>query len=102
MLPLDGPSVQGSLSITDTTVVEVKVGASRYDERKVVSIQPTDGRIYIYLGDSSLAPPSVVDVQTKGFIVYKNAKETFEAGDKQPIYALAVSGTVDVRFSERA
>ena len=40
--PLDGPSKHGKLSgVTDSTPVEVKVGANPYEERKAITMQST-------------------------------------------------------------
>lgn len=99
--PLDGPSIQGTLSVTDLVVQEVKVGANPLEERQVISIQPIDGNVYIYFGDG-VNIPTVSDLQNKGFLHIKKAKESYEAGDKQKVYILATSGTVNVRFAERA
>ena len=100
-LPLDGPAVQTTLSVTAIAVTEAKVGASAYAERLVITLQPSDGKIYVYFGDGSTIP-SVADVQNHGLLIYKNAKETYEAGQKQELYILALSGTVAVKIVERA
>lgn len=99
--PLDGPSIQGKISSIGTgTVVEAKVGPSRFNDRKVVTIQPSSN-IYIYFGDGTTTP-NAATVIAGGMIVYKNAKETYEAGDRQPIFMLAVAGTANVVVVERA
>ena len=90
LLPLDGPSEQGTLSVTTSEQV-VKVGASNLEERKVVTIQPTDGKVYVSFKTG-----------VTGFIVYKNQLVTFEASDKQDIFIKSVSGTVNVKIAERA
>ena len=100
--PLDGPATQGTLSITDASVVEAKVGASALKNRKVVTVQPIDGKIYVYFGDDTASAPNSTTVGSDGLVVYKNAKESFEAGQQQPIYLLSVSGTVNVKLVERA
>jgi len=101
MLPLDGPSSQYTLSVNTTVVTEVKNGAERWAGRSVITLQPTDGRIYVFFGDGGPAP-SAATVIARGFLIFKNAKETYEASDKQEVYILAVSGTVSVRVAERA
>ena len=92
LLPLDGPAVYGATSVTDTPQ-EVKVGGSVLEERKVVTIQPTDG--VIYYGYSNL----VNDVS--GTKIFKGQWLQLEASDKLPVWIVAASGdTVDVRISE--
>lgn len=89
-LPLDGPSVQDVISVT-TSQVELKVGASAYPERKVVTIQPQDGKVYV----------SFVSGED-GFLCFKNGIYTFESSDSQLLYIKSVSGTVNVVVAERA
>lgn len=100
LLPLDGPSKQFVIAVTDATVQEVKAGASAFAERKVITLQG-DGKFYVYFADEG-ETPSAVDVSTKGFIQYKNAKESYEAAGSQAVYILAETGTVNVRGAERA
>lgn len=98
--PLDGPSAQIKLtSVGTVTVVEVKAGASPLVDRRVVTIQP-NGKIKVYFGDGTT--PSAATVAANGFDHFKDAKETYEAGEKQKVYILAVSGTVNVIIVERA
>ena len=100
--PLDGPATQGKLiGVNTSTVVEVKVGASRFTDRKVVTIQPLTGKIYVYFGDGTTTP-SAATVAANGFIHFKNAKESYEAGEKQPLFILSLTGTTDVIIVERA
>lgn len=98
--PLDGPAKQGSLSVGVGAVVVAKVGANSYPDRKVITLQPT-GKVYVYFADDN-ETPSTTDVSTKGFTQYKNAKESYEVGEKQIIYLLSVSGTILVKIAERA
>ena len=98
--PLDGTSKQASLSVDTVTVLEIKAGASAFTERKVITVQPTDGKVYIYFGDEGVVP-NAATVAADGFIQTKS-KESYEATGSQVVYILAVSGTVDVRFAERA
>lgn len=97
---LDGPSKQFLKSIDSITPVEVQDGGSALSDRKVVTMQG-DAKFYVYLcGDNET--PSATDISTKGFIQYKNAKESYEAGEEQTIYILSISGTCNVRIAERA
>lgn len=100
--PLDGPAAQTTLTVNTSTVQEAKVGASALSRRGVVTIQPVDGKIYVYFGDDTASAPNAATVIAEGLVVFKNAKESYEAGSQQPIYILAVSGTVDVKVVERA
>lgn len=88
-LPLDGPAVQDVINIS-TSQVEAKVGASAFDDRKVVTLQP-QGKIYV----------SFVSGED-GFLLFKNGIYTFEATHQQPLYIKALAGTVDVVVAERA
>lgn len=97
--PLDGPSLQGSLSVGTGAIVEAKVGALPYSDRKVITIQPS-GKIYVFFAEEN-SVPSVSDVSTKGFLHFKNQKDTYEAGEKQKVYLLSVTGTVNVKIAER-
>lgn len=102
LFPLDGPSIQGVLSAVDTvTPVEVKVGASPFEERKVVTLQGDD-KFYVYFGDEDASAPNAATVTAQGFTVFKNQLTSFEAKYTQPIYVLALSGTVNIRIVERA
>ena len=98
---LDGPALQGSVSVTTGAVVELKVGANPLEERKVITVQPIDGKIYVYFGNEDTVP-SVSYVQNDGFVHFKPAKDSYEATASQRLYILATSGTVDVRYVERA
>jgi hypothetical protein len=100
LLPLDGPSKSFVIAVTDAAVSEVKAGASVFEERKVITLQG-DGKFYVYFADEG-ETPTTTDVSTKGFIQYKNAKESYEAAGSQAVYILADTGTVNVRGTERA
>jgi hypothetical protein len=93
LLPLDGPSDQTSIVVT-TSEVEAKVGASAFPERKIVTIQPLDGRVRV-LFKTGLAA-------TSGFLVFKNQIASFEASDTQPVYLRTESGSTTVIVSERS
>ena len=98
--PLDGPSSQLKVSVGTVTVVQVMVGGSELVDRKAITLQP-EGKIYVYFGDNGAAP-SAATVSANGLIHQKDAKETYEAGEKQKVYMLSVSGTVNVIIVERA
>lgn len=100
--PLDGPSKQGLLSSVGTaTPVEVKVGASAFSDRKVITMQSEDGKFYVYFADTG-ETPSAATVAANGFTQFKDQKESYEAGEKQVVYVLSVSGTINIRIAERA
>ena len=102
LLPLDGPSAQLTLSVNTVTVQEAKVGASPLSERKAVTIQPLNGKVYIYFGDDSGSTPLAAIVSANGMVIYKNGKETYEASASQRIYLLSTSGTTSVVVVERS
>lgn len=99
--PLDGPAKQGKLSsVTTSAAVEVKVGASVFEDRKVITMQPT-GNMKVYFADDGAAP-SAATVLADGLDHAKGAKESYEAGAKQKVYVVASTGTIDVIVVERA
>lgn len=97
---LDGPSIQGKITVTDSTVVEAKVGASAFDDRKVLTLQG-DGRFYVYFANEGEVP-NALTVMDEGFLHFKNSKESYEASETQTVYLLSVSGNVNVKIAERA
>lgn len=101
LYPLDGPATQDTISVNSSTVQEAKVGGSAFEDRKVVTLQPVDGKIYVYFGDG-VSTPSSATVIADGFIQYKNEKCSYEATHRQAIFILSVSGTVNVKIAERA
>ena len=100
-LPLDGPAAQAKVAVTATTVIEAKAGGSTFDERKVISIQPIGGNLYMYLGDGS-GTPSTSTVQNNGFTLFQNGIYTYEASERQKLYILSVTGSINAVISERA
>ena len=99
--PLDGPSKQFILAaVTTTTPVEVKAGATSFAERKIITLQ-ADSKFYIYFADEG-ETPTAGDITSKGFIQYKNAKESYEATGSQAVFVLSEVGTVNIRGAERA
>jgi len=99
---LDGPSSQHILLAVDTaTPTEVKKGANpAFNDRKVVTMQG-DGKFYVYFADDG-ETPNAATVSASGFVQFKDSLQSYEAGDKQALWVLAVSGTVDIRVAERA
>jgi len=97
---LDGPSKPFVVTINNSTPVEVKSSTEALEERKVITMQG-DGKFYVYFADDGETPSSS-DVSTKGFIQYKNAKESYEAASSQKVFILSVSSSVIVRIAERA
>ena len=89
--PIDGPSFYGALSV-GTSPVLLKVGASVYTERSVVSFQPTNGIIY-YGFDASVT-------SSTGTKVYQDQIIWLEAAAANDIYLVAASGTINVRITE--
>lgn len=90
-ISLDGDSLYGALSVT-TTPVEVKVGGSRYEDRQIVTIQPTNGDIVIGYSNALTAE--------NGTIIFKNQFFPIEATKDSEIWIRSVTGTVDVRIAE--
>lgn len=92
--PLDGPGVYKAISVTDTAQ-EVKVGASVLDERKVLTIEPTDGTVY-YGYDNLVTATSGTRIR-KGQLIH------IEASWRLPVWVVADTGdTVDTRITEVA
>jgi len=102
LLPLDGPSLQDSSSVGTVTPVEIKVGGSVLTERKVVTVQPKDGKLYYYFVDSTGAAPSAATMVADGLLIFKSQLMTFEVSEQQKIFVLAVTGTVNFVMVERA
>jgi hypothetical protein len=99
--PLDGPSKQGSLSVGTATPVIAKVGASSFSDRKVITLQSSDNKFYVYFADSG-ETPNAATVAANGFIQFKDQKESYEAGEQQIVYLLSASGTINIKIAERS
>lgn len=97
---LDGPSKSFVINANNTTPIEVKSGSEPFSERKVVTMQG-DKKFYVYFADEG-ENPSAADISTKGFIQYKNSKESYEAAETQAIFVLSVGPSADIRVAERA
>lgn len=99
--PLDGPAKQiPAITLTTSTVVEVKSGTP-LDGRAIITIQPLDGDIWVYFGDG-INIPSAATVAADGFLHYRHADKSYEAGDRQPVFIVARTITTSVRIAERA
>lgn len=92
--PLDGPAVEDEITITDSTVVELKVGTNPLEERKVITFQAQGGKVrYGWTNGIS---------STVGFKGAKDQIITIEASYSQSVYIISESGSVTVYFAERA
>lgn len=98
--PLDGPSKSDNVNVGAVTPVEVKKGATAFEDRKVVTIQP-DGLLYVYLSDDN-ETPSAATITASGFKHYKGALRSYEASASQAVWVISDTGTINIRFSERA
>ena len=92
LLPLDGPSIENEIDVS--TIVEIKVNALPFEERKVITFQPQDGKVRYGFTNSITS--------TQGFLVYKSQVVTIEASSTQSVYIVSLTGTVKVYISERA
>lgn len=90
-IPLNGPGVNGALSVT-STASEVKVGSSRLEDRSIVTIQPLTADVW-YGYDNGVT-------SSTGTKIFKGQVFPLEATSSLPVYVVAESGTVDVRITE--
>lgn len=88
--PLDGPGVYAAKTVTSTPQ-EVKVAGTVLEERKVVTIQPTDGDIWFGYDDSVSS--------TTGTRIYQGQFIQLEASDSLPVWIVS-GGSVNVRITE--
>jgi len=89
--PVDGPNVYGTISV-GTTPVELKIGASALSERKVIVIQSLGSRIYLGYDNSVTV--------SNGMEMSKRQVLFLEVGEHVQVFAVASSGTIDVRIQE--
>ena len=94
--PLDGPGLNKSITVTSTPI-ELKVGATALDGRKVVTAQAIDGEIY-YGYSSSVTASAGANAGSK---VFEGQLLLLECTYKLPIY-LVSEGSVEVRITEVA
>ena len=85
-----GGGVQGSI-LVGTTATEAKAGASRLNNRKLLLVQPLDGRVY--LGFSSAVTTS------SGILVLKKQVFHVSIDDSTPVFLIS-SSSVNVRVAE--
>lgn len=91
LLPLDGPADSTSKNISASE--EVKVGASALDERKMISVQPLDGNVFL-----SYASPAT---SSNAFLkVFQGQFVELERGTLLPVYIVAETGTVTTLVGE--
>ena len=91
--PVDGPVTYTTVSVS-TTATELKVGGSALQDRKVLLIQAKGNSIFIGT-DSSVT-------SANGIELFKNQLVPLEVGDAITVFAIASSGTIDVRIWEMA
>lgn len=101
LLPLDGPSLQATIYVTAAAAFQLKVGASPLTERKVITIQSTNGKLYVYFAIDA-GVPSAATIIADGFLVFKNQLVSLEVSEQQLVYVVSVSGTINVKIAERA
>lgn len=85
--------VYGSVSVS-TSAVHLKVGASILANRDFIIIQPLDSNIFIGFNNSVTT--------SNGIEIKKNQTVEIPAGDNIEVWAIAGSGTNDVRIMELA
>lgn len=91
---IDGPGVQGTISV-GTTAVLLQVGASPLEDRKIVSIQPTGNQVYY--GYTSAVTTST------GTRIFKDQLLQLEATDSLEVYLISNNaGGIAVRITEVA
>ena len=86
-------AVYGTLTV-GTTAVEVKVGASPLDRRKLVTIQPMDNAVY-WGYDSSVTTST-------GTRVFKDQYLPLQVGPDITVFLIANAAGKDVRIGELA
>jgi len=88
--PLDGPAVYGAKTVT-TSAQEIKVGGSALEERKVITIQPTDGEIWFGYNSSVTS--------STGTKIHEGQLIQIEASESLPVWMVS-GGSVNVRITE--
>lgn len=89
----DSSAVYGTVSVS-TTAVELKVGASPLIGRDYIIIQPKANGVYIGYNSSVTV--------SNGIQLFKDQIISIEVGEGISVYAIADSGTIDVRVQELA
>lgn len=84
--------VQGSVSVA-SSAIEAKVGASRLEYRKLLTVH-NDGPNIVYWGYTSAVTSST------GTPLYRNQLATWTIGDGLGIWLVSATGTNTVRVTE--
>lgn len=83
--------VYGPISVTSTPQ-PIRVGATNFANRIIITMQPTDGTVYFGFDDQ-------VD-ETTGTPIETNAFMPIYASEDLDVYVMTPAGTVDVRITE--
>lgn len=89
---INNAGVQGALSVS-TTAIEVRVGASRLVNRKLVTVF-NDGSATVYWGYTNAV------TAVNGTPIFKNQIHSWDAGDSISIWLIAASGSHTCRITE--
>jgi hypothetical protein len=89
-MQVDGPAVFSAITVS-TSPVEVKVGATRLQERQFVTIQPTTGDVWFGYDNTVTV--------SNGTKIFKNQVFPVDASDTLPVFLIAQE-SVNVRISE--
>lgn len=95
---VDGPIVWGTLVATSTPT-EIKVGASRLEDRKFITVQNTEVQDQepVYWGYDNTVTVA------NGFILYENTAIRVQLSDTTEVWVVTESGkTVELRIAELA
>jgi len=84
---LDGPAVQGTITV-GTSVSEAKIGASAFEDRKVIMAQAKNNSIF-WSYDAGVTTST-------GFELYPGTFVQIETGPDLPVYFVAASNTTVV------
>ena len=90
-----GTSIQAQLTV-GTSAVEVKVGVSRLDNRKLVTLDNTSN-VVIYWGFTN-----AITTSTYAGRIFKDQQARWSVGPNQAIFLIAGSAGNTVRISEGA
>ena len=87
-----GASVEGALNV-GTTAIEIKVGATRLEDREALTLFNNSANT-MYWGYTSSVTTST------GTPIFKNQLNTWSVGDSQPIYVISSKANQDARITE--
>lgn len=85
--------LSGAVSLT-TTATAVRIGASNLSGRKLIIVIPVNGTIYWGYNNGVTS--------SNGMPLFKNQRLVLSLSDSLTIFAVAATGTVDVRIVEGA